>query len=139
VFENLLPEPYNGYVLSLLYVFAEWHAYAKLRLHTETTISYLKTSPTRLGSQMRHFDRVTREAFPGTKDLPGEVAARTRRRQARAMKDPTSGNSETKVKSRYLNLKTFKWHAMGYVTKAIRMFGTTENYSTQWVCICETF
>jgi hypothetical protein len=41
-FEGLLPEPFNGMLLRLLYKAAEWHALAKLRLHTETTLAFSK-------------------------------------------------------------------------------------------------
>jgi hypothetical protein len=135
VFDRLLPEPHNSLLLSLLFVLAEWHAYAKLRLHTETTISFLETATTRLGSQMRRFDRHTREHFPNTKDLPKEVAARIRR-QARTTKnagDDEAVKSAT-AKKRYLNLNTYKWHAIGYTASSIRVVGTTDNPSTHWVC-----
>ncbi|KAG2051491.1 hypothetical protein BDR06DRAFT_889823, partial [Suillus hirtellus] len=38
VFEGLLPPPHNTIVQTLLFRFAEWHAYAKLQLHTELTL-----------------------------------------------------------------------------------------------------
>jgi len=37
VFEGLLDEPYNTLLMQLLYRAAEWHALAKLRVHTDAT------------------------------------------------------------------------------------------------------
>ncbi|KAJ3530549.1 hypothetical protein NMY22_g8529 [Coprinellus aureogranulatus] len=34
-------------------------------------------------------------------------------------------------KAKTLNLKTYKWHALGDVVSTIRLFGTTDSYSTQ--------
>jgi hypothetical protein len=59
VFENLLPEPFNTLVLNLLFELATWHGLAKLRLHTDTTLSFLDTSTTRLGKILRHFSSET--------------------------------------------------------------------------------
>ena len=41
VFEGLLPEPFNRMLLQLLYKTAEWHALAKLRMHTDSTLNLL--------------------------------------------------------------------------------------------------
>ncbi|OBZ68473.1 hypothetical protein A0H81_11674 [Grifola frondosa] len=34
-FEGLLPEPHNKVLMDLLFVFAQWHGLAKLRMHTD--------------------------------------------------------------------------------------------------------
>lgn len=44
---------------------------------------------------------------------------------------PTTASSS---KYRFLNLITYKWHALGDYVKSIRLFGTTDSYSTQIVC-----
>lgn len=43
--------------------------------------------------------------------------------------DPSSGR-----KDKVFNLKTYKFHSLGDVVTCIRMFGTTDSYSTQTVC-----
>ncbi|CAA7265767.1 unnamed protein product [Cyclocybe aegerita] len=48
-FEDLLDEPYNTCLMKLLYHMAEWHAFAKLRQHTETTLTHLEGVTTELG------------------------------------------------------------------------------------------
>ena len=40
--ELLLHEPHNTLILDLLFILCTWHASAKLRLHTTTTLRYLK-------------------------------------------------------------------------------------------------
>ena len=131
MFEGLLPEPFNSLVLTLLFTFAEWHAYAKLRLHTETTVSFFKTCTERLGKFTRKFKRDT-EAQYHTKDLARELAARGRRAISLAKKTKTSTVS-TSTKTRYLNLNTSKYHALGHYPSAISRFGTLDSVSTQTV------
>ncbi|KAG1855220.1 hypothetical protein DFJ58DRAFT_727662 [Suillus subalutaceus] len=49
IFEGLFPPNHDATVQSLLYRFSEWHALAKLRLHSDSTLVFLeesfKTSP----------------------------------------------------------------------------------------------
>src|SRR6266446_7316164 len=90
VFEGLLPEVHDKIIINLLYELATWHFLAKLRLHTESTLTALETSTSRLGSAFRKFISITCEAYV-TKDLPSEEAARGRREAALAQKKGTSG------------------------------------------------
>ncbi|TBU51185.1 hypothetical protein BD310DRAFT_786414, partial [Dichomitus squalens] len=55
VFEGLLPEPYNSVILDLLFELSMWHAYAKLSLHTETSLCTLEAITVSLGKAMRAF------------------------------------------------------------------------------------
>jgi len=58
----------------LLFELATWHALAKLRLHTESTLYDLENSTTRLGQILRKFDSVVCANYE-TKELPSEIAA----------------------------------------------------------------
>jgi hypothetical protein len=69
---------------------ATWHAYAKLRQHTEYTLRSFEAKTTDLGNQLRHFSQVTCPAFK-TKELPGEATARGRRRVANKKTRALSG------------------------------------------------
>lgn len=110
---------------------AEWHSFAKLRLHTETTLSYLETLTKQLGQLMRQFRDQTCSHFE-TFELPREAEARNRRQQSQAQgKQPEPGSGAKKLKS--LNLLTYKWHALGDYIQTIRLFGGTDGYSTQLV------
>ena len=71
MFEGLLQEPYNTIVMTLLYRTAEWHAFAKLRLHTESTLQHLEQLTTELGKLMQKFRDTTQSAFV-TFELPKE-------------------------------------------------------------------
>ncbi|KDR65282.1 hypothetical protein GALMADRAFT_1367632, partial [Galerina marginata CBS 339.88] len=65
VFEGLFPGPDDQFVQDMFFTLCTWHAYAKLRLHTTSTLT-------------------------GLKELPREEAARVRRRANAAYK----GNSK---------------------------------------------
>jgi hypothetical protein len=120
-------------VQSLLYRFAHWHALAKLRVHTEGTLLTLDGTFKRLSRQLRGFRDFTCAAFT-TAELPKEKAARERKaaRECSGLGDPRPGVSGRKAKK--FNLNTYKFHAMGDYVRSIRLFGTTDSFSTQIVC-----
>lgn len=74
VFDGLFDFRHNVIIMDLLFELATWHAFAKLRLHTESTVSALETSTTRLGTALRKFHSTTCAEFV-TQDLPSEEAA----------------------------------------------------------------
>ena len=134
VFEHLLPAPHNEIVLTLLFELAYWHALAKLRLHTDTTLHFLDTSTTRLGRYMRRFKSYTCRAFH-TKELPHEETACRRRKAAVHPTSNQAAAASSHPKTKTLNLNTYKWHALGDYANTIRRYGTTDNYSTQTVSL----
>ena len=79
-FEGLLPSPHNQIVMTLLYRLAEWHALAKLRMHTDNTLCLLDSITAILGRELRRFHQIVCSAY-STKDLPKENAARQRKKQ----------------------------------------------------------
>ena len=133
-FEGLLEEPHNTRLMKLLYRAAEWHGFAKLRMHTETTIEHLDKLTKEFGQLMRQFRESTCSKFE-TKELSREVAARKRqhqRIQERAPdRAPSSASTSQNLKT--LNLLTPKFHFLGDYVHTIRMFGCTDNFSTQLV------
>lgn len=138
MFECLLPEPFNTVILNLLFELATWHAFGKLRLHTETTLNDFDNSTTRLGKVLRKFRREVCGKFH-TFDLPREAAARSRRKRTQAgkgkqgqNKDASEGTGST-PKQRTFNMSTYKLHSLGDYVRSIWLFGTTDNYSTQVV------
>jgi hypothetical protein len=64
--------------MKLLYRTAEWHALAKLRMHTDQSLDLLEDLTIEFGALMRHFRDVTCSQF-ATMELPRETAARNRR------------------------------------------------------------
>ncbi|KAI0037920.1 hypothetical protein FA95DRAFT_1668201, partial [Auriscalpium vulgare] len=140
VFEGLLDEPHNTVVLDLLFGLAEWHAEAKLRMHTDSSLVLLRRSTIFLGSQLRRFARSTCSVFD-TRELPRETAARGRRkRKAQGSAGPSTSSlpssNTTSSRKKVFNLFTYKLHALGDYVRQIMWFGTSDSYSTQPVSMC---
>lgn len=104
-------------LLRLLYKAAEWHALAKLRMHTDSTLDILEAVTREFGRLMRQFRDKTSDEF-NTVELPRETGTKK-----------GGGRSSKKT----LNLNTYKFHALGDYVATIRLFGTTDSYSTQVV------
>jgi hypothetical protein len=126
VFEGFLPRKYNSIILDLLFDLAVWHAYAKLRLHTESTLTQMGTAVRILGFSLRDFAKTVCKAY-----VTFETA---RERAARLRRQTTAGKSLSGRKVRSFNLLTYKLHALGDYHLTIPQFGTAEGYSTQTVC-----
>ncbi|KAM6499872.1 hypothetical protein JOM56_005380 [Amanita muscaria] len=134
-FDGLLPPAHNKIVCELLFEMATWHALAKLRLHTETTLKRLRGSTKRLGKDLRFFCSNICPAYD-TRELPAEETARRRRQATKPTNPaptttlaPTGGRAAPK--RRTFNMETYKMHALGHYEEYIRRFGTSDNYNTQ--------
>lgn len=138
VIDGLLPPPHDELVQTLLFRLAEWHALAKLRLHTEDTLALLHQALQRLGAQMRRFQRVTCQAF-STKELPQETAGRQRRETAANLSGHRRKPARSGPLSMTFNINTYKFHALGDYEKMIRQFGTTDSYTTEVVSVLSYF
>ena len=132
-FQGLFPDKHDNVIRILLFRMAEWHALAKMRLHSEDTLFLLDRSLRRLGTQLRKFSRFTCSAFQ-TMELPGEVAARYRRQRHKFESQSESGMGASGPQPKSFNLFTYKLHALGDYVQSIRAFGTTDSYTTQIVC-----
>jgi hypothetical protein len=145
--------------MSLLFRLAEWHALAKLRMHTESTLTQMENVTTIIGQQLRDFCNITCKAFKTT-ELPKEAEARARKethqQSRRLSKVSSQATSEASPqapaeglagatapvasapkgkKPKTLNLFVYKIHALGDYAATICLFGTTDSYSTQIVGI----
>ena len=131
VFEGLLPEPHNSVVLDLLRLLCHWHGLAKLRLHTDETLQIMDSVTCSLGNALRKFSSDTCAAF-STQELKREALSRHRcKTQAQSSATPTGTSSTVACQPKTLNLCTYKLHALGDYASSIRMFGSTDSYSTQ--------
>lgn len=81
VFEGLLEDQHNRRLLKLLYRTAEWHALAKLRMHSDASLILLEVLSVELGQLLRQFRDLTCTKF-ATFELPREAAARNKRRKS---------------------------------------------------------
>lgn len=129
----------------MLFQLATWHALAKLRLHTDTTLLVFDTVTRVLGQVMRAFASKVCPEYR-TCELDKEVAARKRRKskKSRKVKAPTvasktfakekDDNDDDRVPKHY-NLNTYKFHRLGDYPAAIREYGTSDNMSSQTVSL----
>lgn len=124
-------------LMKLLYRTAEWHALAKLRMHTEQTLNYMETCTQEFGKLMRNFRDLSQKY--NTRETDREMTARYRRTAEQAKK---SSGDQTSVppliapgarRKKTLNLFTYKWHALMDYVWFIRWFGPSDIYSTQLV------
>jgi hypothetical protein len=134
VFEGLFPAQHDVVVQSLLYRFAQWHALAKLRTHSDSTLGFLHETFKKLARQLRNFRDFTCVAFE-TVELPKEKAAR-QRRSVQCAAGPNNSSSESSgPRVKRFNLSTYKFHAMGDYVQTIKLFGTVDSFTTQIVSI----
>lgn len=144
VFEDLLPTNRENNLLgSLLFDLATWHAYAKLRLHTDTTVRSFRTVTSTLGRTVRLFIKEVCSQYDTT-ELPHEMAAHGRKeakKQATLAVLPKISDAATPSKRKLtstrkiLNLSTYKYHTLGDYPDLITRSGTTDNASMQTVGI----
>jgi hypothetical protein len=93
-----------------------------------------------LGVAIHAFEADTCSAF-NTKELKCEVEGcqhRVARIQSRHEGMGSTAIASTR-KPKTLNLRTYKLHALGDYTASIRMYGTTDSYSTQPVSFPSVF
>ena len=124
-------------MLRLLYALCHWHGLAKLRLHTEETLDIFERVTKDLGNRIRDFASDTCSSF-ATKELAREAEARRRcqgqqnlGKSSRQLQGATPHQYGQQLKG--LNLQTYKLHALADYPLQIRMYGTTDLYSTQSV------
>jgi Sec-independent protein translocase protein TatA len=128
----------DNLVQDLLFTLATWHAHAKYRLHTASTIKMFHAVTRTLGGLMRKFRKSTINLK--TKELKKKREARLRRAAKKAAKAAKEGrNVDTDQEEpltslgKAFNLITYKWHALADYVPAIIRLGTTNNYNSQVV------
>jgi hypothetical protein len=90
-----------------------------------------------LGKGLRDFESVTCSAFE-THELKREAEARQRQQQTKVSTEnnaaSTPGVTDQRIiacKWKKFNLNTYKSHSLGDYVRTIRMYGTTDSYSTE--------
>lgn len=128
-FEGLLPLHHNQTVADLLFELANWHALAKLHLHTDITLDIFRAATETMYAAMRNFEATTCAHYT-THELPSEAQARARRDAKSGSRAPAS-SSPKRVRFNVMN--TFKYHSLGDYLDWIARSGPTDNYTTQVV------
>lgn len=136
MFDSLFTEGTQKSINVLLSCLIEWHFLAKLRLHTDDTLSDLEKVTVHLGRHLRHFADTVCPHFD-TKETPAEQERR-RRQQAKKAQIPSNRPVAVVVvttarKAVSFNLETYKLHALGDYASDIRSFGASAGFSTQLV------
>ncbi|OSD02554.1 hypothetical protein PYCCODRAFT_1367089, partial [Trametes coccinea BRFM310] len=124
-FEGLLPVADDQTIADMLFELANWHALAKLRLHTTVTITILRGATEHMCRAMRAFARTTCKRYE-TRELPKETEARVRR----AENGKRAVDRMPKV-VRFNVLNTYKYHSLPDYPDFIEQGGTTDNYNSQ--------
>jgi hypothetical protein len=108
--------------MTLLFLFAEWHGLAKLRLHTEKTLHIMDQTTTSFSDTLREFKEHTCSYFV-TRELEKEVNARKRKaikKEAKLMVDNASSKSRSKASIAALQQEcTTNSHSHGSSTQKV--------------------
>ncbi|TBU42747.1 hypothetical protein BD309DRAFT_865637 [Dichomitus squalens] len=131
-FEGLLDLPDDQTVADLLFELANWHALAKLRLHTDITLDIFRSATKYMYDAIRTFADKTCPRYQ-TKELPSEATARVRRAKAtNAHAQPSSTRRPIAFRVHH----TYKFHSLGDYPSYIERSGPADNYNTQVVSTC---
>lgn len=141
VFTGLFPEPHNSKIMALIFTLGHWHGLAKLQMHTDETLKALDKVTKHLAASLHRFVEDVCPAF-STRELRREAKSR-KRQQARHANSGSHTSAQhpgtTDRCPKVLNLRTYKLHALSNYVSQMKLFGTTDSYSTQAVCIFFTF
>ncbi len=137
VFEGLLPLRDDQNVADLLFELANFHALAKLRLHTSVTIEIFTAATRQMYKAFRKFASKTCPRYD-TQELPKEADARARREAKKAGRGAQTHSSAQKSK-KFTVIHTYKYHCLGDYVAYIVRHGTMDNYTTQVVSVLPIF
>ena len=130
-FEGLLnDQKADGIIQDMLFELSTFYMFAKLAMHTDTTLVAFEASVTRLGKAMRDFLFKLCPNYD-TRELPRETESRKRRRK--------SSKPNGKVKRKNFNLNTYKYHRLADYPRVIREIGTLDGVSTMTVRVIRKF
>ncbi|TBU39749.1 hypothetical protein BD309DRAFT_1083226 [Dichomitus squalens] len=126
-FEGLLDLRDDQIVSDLLFELANWHALAKLRLHTSVTLDIFRSSTKHMYDAIHKFAENTCPRYQ-TKELPSEATTRVQRAKvANARAQPSGTRRPIAFKVHH----TYKFHALGDFPDYIQRSGPSDNYNTQ--------
>jgi hypothetical protein len=138
VFEGLFPDPaFEELVQDVIYISATWHTYAKMRMHTDSTLGRLCKATQMLCHLLRRFSCETKELKIQELNKEKEACACCKAKKAAKKQSEgkapvpailaTVGNAVAEAVYKVLNLFTYKFHALGNYVASIMQLGTTGN------------
>ena len=110
-----------------------WHALAKLRLHTAVTLDIFRAATGHMYDAIRRFATTACPSY-NTHELPSEAAARVR--HVKATNVNTQPSSARKPIAFNVHHTYNLFHSLGDYADYIERSGLTDNYNTQVVRIC---
>ena len=134
-FKGLLPTPHNDSVVKLLFLASYWHSLVKLCLHSETTLKVLDNVTVLFARVLCHFKEVTCPCF-NMVETDCEYNARcwgAERRMSHLQANTEQLPGASSKCHKTFNLLISKLHTLRDYVETIRVFGTTDSYSTQIV------
>jgi hypothetical protein len=115
-------------LLDLLYMLNYWASLAKMRMHTDTSLSIFKDATVALGHQLRRFAYELCPAYTTT-ETNQERDSRLRKMNKKAEGGTVTAYGGKRPKT--FNLNTIKFHSIGDYPTHIEQAGTSDSYSTQ--------
>ncbi|ESK81310.1 hypothetical protein Moror_12124, partial [Moniliophthora roreri MCA 2997] len=128
-FEGLFGNPeMNKLVLDLLFILATFHAYTKLQMHDDSTVASFEEVTTLLGTYICKFAKASAE-FQTVETLSehGKCQDHESSHLAAGIAVKNSGGGAYVQK---FNMTTAKLHFLGDYPASIKMYGTTDGYSS---------
>jgi hypothetical protein len=130
----LFSKDHEDLLLDLLFDFNSFHAFAKLRLHTDDTLGFLDRFVTLFGNSLNSFLDTTEDVE--TEELPRERAAREQREAAKALAEGRPAPL-SKKKTKTFPREAYKLHPGGDFTWFIRWLSTADQWSTRLVSLVD--
>ena len=132
MFEGLFPTAHDSSIQCLLFQLSEWHALAKPRMHTDDSLALLQQSLWSLGDQLHHFQQDMCEKLHAHK-LPTQAVQQQRREMVELNAGQQRKEACSTLLPKKINLDIYKFHALGDYVTMIKMYGTTDSFTTQVV------
>ncbi|THU78115.1 hypothetical protein K435DRAFT_769680 [Dendrothele bispora CBS 962.96] len=125
VVEGLLPEKENKVLLRIIFDMLTWNSHAKLRLHTDSSVSTFKIATRDLGMAFRLFVTDICSSFD-TVELPRERTARLKREASQDKELRAQGSKKKTFRN-----DTVKNHMLGYYPWAVTYYGPNDSHDTK--------
>ncbi|KAJ7199372.1 hypothetical protein GGX14DRAFT_373179, partial [Mycena pura] len=147
VVEGLFPE-HQELVLDVYFDLALFHAMAKMRMHTTSTVRDFGGITRQMCITVRKFQRDTQniKTYETDHEQTRRINRARKQAQEKAVRQAAVAGVEPpsfqvslpaavlKLKEKPLNLETYKWHSAADYPQAVVRKGTLDSFSTQHVC-----